>query len=137
MNTEEIKLTPYLFFQGNCEEALNYYQRILNGSVHIMQRYDNPAMQAPKEQRDKVLHALFQFGSNTIFASDVFHGPAPSGISNVALSLNFPDAEIGNEVFNSLAAGGVISIPFEKQFWGSYHGNLTDKYNNRWMVNCN
>lgn len=132
-------LTAYLNFMGNCEEALNFYARVLDGKATIRQRYDNPAMNAPEEFRDKVLHASLEFGPVTILASDIMkqrQGTPTSGTGDAALSLDVTDSNEGKRIFDLLAEGGKQGVPFEKQFWGGWHGNLTDRYGVRWMVNC-
>ena len=138
MATNDIELIPYLSFDGNCEEALNFYKEILNGRIEIVTRYDNPAMNAPGTYKNKILHARFYFGNQSIFASDVMPGksgnPLPSG--KIALSLGLTDEKQAGEIFDQLAADGNVGIPFKKQFWGDWHGNLVDKFGVRWMLNA-
>lgn len=136
MEAKKHELIPYITFDGNCEEALNYYAGILGGTVEIQSRYDNPAMKAPENYRNKVLHARLHFNGLAIYASDGYPGSrAQKSSGDVALSLSFPDVETSKKVFDKLAAGGKVGIPFEKQFWGDWHGNLEDKYGIKWMVN--
>jgi PhnB protein len=137
MENSGIELRPYLQFQGNCEEALHFYQRILDGRVEIVSRYDNPAMNVPEELKKKILHAVFYFGSHIVFASDTmpknryepFH-------PNISLSLGFHEVDAAKDIFELLSAEGKIHVPFKKQFWGDWHGNFTDRFGIRWMVNC-
>jgi len=136
MDNTNTKLIPYLYFGGNCEEALNFYASILDGKVNIVSRYDNPQMNTPLEYKNKVLHGQLHFGQIAIYGSDVFPGQqAEQSSGDVGLSLSFDSPEIGQQVFDLLAEGGKIGLPFTKQFWGGWHGNLTDKYGIRWMVN--
>jgi len=136
MSSNEITLIPYLHFEGTCEEVLNRYQKILDGTVEIRERYDNPEVNALDDYKNKVLHARFYFEGNTIMASDVFPGqPANSGTGDAALSITVDDLEKAQNIFDALAEGGEVGIPFEKQFWGAWHGNLTDRFGIRWMVN--
>ena len=137
MPDPEIQLMPYLHFQGNCEEALNFYTGILDGRVEIASRYDNPAMHAPEDYKNKILHASFYFGKYTVFASDAMPGKqAGTFNSNIALSLGLHDEELAKKIFDQLSEGGNIHVPFKKQFWGDWHGNFTDRFGIRWMVNC-
>lgn len=137
MTRQNIRLVPYLFFEGNCEEALSFYSGILNGKVTVEQRYDAPEMQAPEEYRNKVLHASMRFGENELLVADTFPGSKTQGSSgDVALSISTDDLEDGQRIFAALAEGGKVHHAYEKQFWGDWHGNLTDKYGMRWLVNC-
>ena len=136
MSDIELEMMPYLSFQGNCEEALRYYSEILDGQIEIVSRYDNPAMNAPEDYRNKILHARFSFGKYTLFASDVMPKKQDEQMgSNIALSLGLHDEEIAKDIFDRLSAGGEIHIPFKKQFWGDWHGNFKDRFGIRWMVN--
>jgi PhnB protein len=132
-----LEMMPYLSFRGNCEEALNFYGEILDGRTEIASRYDNPAMNAPEAYKNKILHAIFKFGSYTMFASDVMPGKQDEPLpGNIAISLGLRDEKQAGEIFDRLSAGGKIHIPFKKQFWGDWHGNFTDRFGIRWMVNC-
>jgi PhnB protein len=132
----EIEMMPYLSFRGSCEEALNFYKGILGGQIEIASRYDNPAMNAPEEFKNKILHAVFKFGTYTLFASDVMPKKQDELFnSNIALSLSLQDEKQAGDLFESLSAGGKIHVPFKKQFWGDWHGNFTDRFGIRWMVN--
>ncbi len=135
MSTPKITLKPYLFFYGNCEEALNTYAKILNGKVEVVNRYDNPAMNAPKDYQNKVLHASLEFGGNSLYACDSFPGQAPEKGSNVSLTIETEDRDAAARIFDKLAEGGQVHFPFEKQFWGAWHGSLTDKFGIKWNVN--
>lgn len=134
MATQQI--IPYITYNGQCEEALEFYKSVFGGTVEIVTRYDNPAMNAPEEYRNKILHARFHNDTITIFASDIMPGKTAHGTSaDVALSLSYATPEEGQRIFDALSAGGHVHIPFKKQFWGDYHGNFTDKYGIRWMLN--
>lgn len=138
MNNTIEKLVPYLMFEGNCEEALNFYSHILSGKVTIHERYDNPSMEVPDHYRDKVLHASLDLGGQEILASDIYPGvKAKKGTGDASLSITVRDADQGKEIFDQLTAAGHVNIPYEKQFWNAWHGSLTDKYGVKWMVNCN
>jgi PhnB protein len=137
MTNTEIELVPYLQFQGNCEEALNFYKDILYGRVEIVSRYDNPAMNAPDEYKNKILHAGFHFGKHILFASDTMPAKQQENFRpNISISLGLHDEEYAGNIFDRLSAGGQVHVPFKKQFWGDWHGNFTDRFGIRWMVNC-
>jgi PhnB protein len=137
MVNTEIDLVPYLQFHGNCEEALNFYKEILDGRIEITSRYDNPAMKAPEDFKNKILHASFYFGKYMMFASDMMPKKLGDSVhSNIAMSLGLHDEKYALEIFNKLSEGGKINVPFKKQFWGDWHGNFMDRFGIRWMVNC-
>ena len=131
-----MKLVPYLHFAGNCEEALNLYKSVLNGSVEIVTRYDNPHMNAPEHYKNKILHGVLTFEDNIVMVSDThFDYPLTFGDS-VALSLSPKSEEEAIRIFNALSEGGKIIMPLEKQFWGDFYGYFVDRFGVRWMVNA-
>jgi PhnB protein len=137
MANTDMELVPYLQFTGNCEEALNFYKNLLDGRIEITSRYDNPAMNAPVDFKDKILHASFYFGKFMLFASDTMSEKVNHALhSNVSMSLGFHDEGYAKIIYEGLSAGGKIHVPFKKQFWGDWHGNFTDRFGIRWMVNC-
>jgi len=137
MVNTDIELVPYLQFQGDCEEALNFYKDVLDGRIEIASRYDNPAMNAPDDFKNKILHARFIFGRFTMFASDVMPKKKNEALrSNISISLGLHDEELAKDIFERLSSGGEINIPFKKQFWGDWHGNFSDRFGIHWMVNC-
>ena len=137
LQKSKIVLVPYLHFSGECEEALNTYKNILSGQVEIVNRYNNPVMKAPDDYKNKALHAKFEFGGNIILASDVFPGNKSNGSGDAAMSLTIPDNVEAKKIFDRIAEGGKVIVPFEKQFWGSWHSNFIDRFGIGWMINCN
>ena len=137
MSNTDLEMMPYLSFRGDCEEALSFYKEILDGRVEIASRYDNPAMNAPEDFKNKILHASFHFGKYILFASDVMAKKQNDELtSNIAISLGLHDEAFAQNIFDRLSEGGKIHVPFKKQFWGDWHGNFTDRFGIRWMVNC-
>lgn len=131
-----VQVIPYLTYGGDCEEALNFYAGILGGEVRIENRYDNPAMKAPESYKNKILHARLILEGGAIYASDTFPGNATAKTSgDVSITLMLTDLEKAKQAFTALAEGGRINFPFDKQFWGAYHGSLTDRYGFNWNLN--
>lgn len=129
--------TPYLYFEGNCEEALNFYSKILDGKLNIEGRYDNPAMQAPKAYHDKIMHATLEFDGHMMMACDILpDANFSTKTGNVALSISVKEVEVGKNIFEQLSKGGTVNYAFEKQFWGDWHGNFTDRFGISWMINA-
>lgn len=139
-----ITLNTYLTFEGNCEEAFNFYQTVFGGEFSDVERFENlpeeegmPPMS--NEDKQKIMHMALPIGSNSILmGSDTtrnYGGPVTHG-NNYSISINTEDETEAQMVFSRLAEGGKITMPMEKTFWNAYFGMLTDKFNINWMVNC-
>ena len=131
-----MRLTPYINFAGNAEEALNFYANALEGKVAFMQRYGESPVPSDEDYKNKVMHARLEFNDNILMVSDVFKGQPVSTNGNIQLSIEMFDESKMREVFNTLAEGGRITMPLEKQFWGAIFGMLQDKFGVSWMFNC-
>ena len=130
-----MELTPYIMFDGTCEEALNFYAKAMGGEVKNISRYGDMPGDSPMsdEQKKKVMHSNFEAGDVKFMASD---SPFPAeGGGAVNLSLNVDDAGKMEKVFNALAEGGQVTMPLQDTFWGARFGMLTDKYGIKWMFN--
>jgi PhnB protein len=133
-------IEPYLTFDGNCEEALEFYSKCLGGKLTIMMRYAGSPMDTPElpaQWKNKVMHATLEADGKHLMASDNMPGRPFKGYSGITVSVNIPkDAARGKQVFDALAQGGRIEMPFQKTFWGARFGMLTDRFGVPWMVNC-
>ena len=130
-------LNPYLYFNGNCEEAFKFYEKALDGKIEAMMTHaGTPAeSQTPPEWRNKILHARLSVNGTILMASDAPPGRfSPQQGFSVSISLNEPKK--GEQIFNALAEGGKIGMPYQKTFWSPGFGMLTDKFGIPWMVNC-
>ena len=131
----------YLNFQGNTEEAFEFYKSVIGGEFHggIMRFSDTPmADQLPEEDRSKVMHvALILGGGTMIMGTDALEsmGQTVNFGNNSYICLGPQSIEEGEKLFNGLSEGGVIEQAFEKMFWGDYFGSFADKYGVQWMVN--
>lgn len=126
---------PYLFFDGNCKEAMQFYATALSAELSVQTFGDSP-MDVPAEQAQRVMHASITLGDALIYASDGMPGvPVDSGM-RAHISIGTDDAELGRAYFEALAAGGTVTMPYEKQFWGDTYGMLTDRFGVKWMVNA-
>jgi PhnB protein len=131
-----MQLEPYIFFHGTCEEALNFYAACLGGEITSLNRFAGSPMesQVDPQYRDKIMHASFVAGDLRMMASDGRPGTAPDGNDDIALSLETDDPVEAERVFNALAQGGTVSMPFQEAFWGGRFGSLTDRFGIQWMV---
>ena len=128
-------VTPYLHFEGKAEEALNFYKDAFDGEIVMISRYKDGPMQVDEDWKDKIMHARLNFGRSMIMVSDGPKNFRTTTNGHIQLSIEFDDEQKMEEVFNKLAAGGKITLPLAKQFWGAKFGMLVDKYGTGWMVN--
>ena len=130
-----MRATPYLYFKGDCEAALSFYAACGLGKIVHLQRYDGTPMAECEggAGRDKVLHSLFEGPGLRLFASD---GPDSEPMKGCALFIEQSDPAKAAALFAALSAGGRITLPFQKQFWGAHYGNFTDRFGVQWAVNC-
>jgi PhnB protein len=131
-----IQLDPYLFFQGNCKEAMEFYKDVFGGELTMTAYKDTPGDFPGKAERlEQIMHANLKGGAVTLMAADTPQASAKA--AKIELSLSGDDEGQLRAIFDKLAVGGNVKMKLEKQFWGDVFGNLTDKYNIDWMVNIN
>ncbi|HTB07686.1 MAG TPA: glyoxalase/bleomycin resistance/extradiol dioxygenase family protein [Bacteroidia bacterium] len=131
-----MKLVPYIHFNGNCREALEFYRDCLNGTIESMQTFgDAPAMKVDDSLKNHVLHSVFKFGDNILMASDTAGRTVVVG-DNIRLSIDIPEAKTMDAIFNKMAVGGKITMPLQDTFWDARFGMLVDKFGIGWMFNC-
>jgi PhnB protein len=128
-------LVPYLHFNGEAEEVLNYYKDAFDGEVIALSRYADSPMQVNDDWKNKIIHARLKFGDNVIMISDSHNGQLASKEGNIQLSVEVDDEKKMEAVFNKLAEGGKVTMPLAKQFWGATFGMLQDKFGVNWMFN--
>jgi PhnB protein len=132
-----MKLNPYLNFAGNAEEALNFYKEALGGEVIMLSRYGDSPMPSDDDWKQKIMHSRLQFGDdNIIMISDTMKEHSVSTNGNIQLSIGLNDEEKTKIIFDKLSAGGKVTMPLAKQFWGDLFGMLQDKFGVSWMLNC-
>lgn len=133
----ESKLQPYLCFDGNCREAMTWYQSILGGKLDIntFDEFSGPDWEVPEEQKDKVMHAMLDNGALTMMASDNMPDGKVNFGNSVSLSISGTDEAQLKGFFDKLSEGGTVTMPMDKQIWGDTFGMLTDKYGFHWMIN--
>jgi PhnB protein len=130
-----MQVAPYLFFDGRCEEALNFYRKSVGAEVQMMMRFKEspePPM-VPPGNGDKVMHASFRVGDTNILASDGNCGGKPK-MEGFALSLTVRDAAEAQRVFAALGEGGKVQMPLTKTFFSDSFGMVADRFGVSWMV---
>lgn len=135
-----ISINPYLNFMGNTEEAMQFYRSVFGVDFTAFQRFsDSPGHEKmPRKEQGMIMHASLPMGkSNTLMATDTLESMGQTLITgnNFSLVVTTESEEETNRLFNALSAGGKITMPLNKTFWGAYFGMCTDKYGIQWMLN--
>jgi PhnB protein len=132
-----MKIEPYLFFNGRCEEAIEFYRGALGASEAMLMRFDEspepPLMPLPRGWGRKVMHASLTIGDTTVMASDGMTDGALA-FNGFSLSISAPDAAAAQSVFDALAAGGEVRMPLGRTFWSPCFGMVADRFGVGWMV---
>ena len=135
-------VNPYLTFNGNCEEAFTFYKSVFGGDFQYVGRFkDMPPAEGsksvPEAEGEKIMHISLPISKETILmgsdSSEAF-GQATIVGNNFTISVNTGSQEEADKLFSGLSAGGKVTMPMSKTFWGSYFGMLADKFNIQWMV---
>lgn len=141
-----MQVQPYLFFDGHCEEAIEFYRATLGAEVDALMRFsDNPGFQdqppaaisegcmIPPGSEHKVMHCSFRIGDTTIMGSDGRCSGQP-GFQGFSLSISAPDDARAERLFAALADGGQVQMPLTKTFFASSFGMVADRFGVSWMV---
>lgn len=133
-------LNAYLTFDGNCEEAFNFYKTIFGGEFSFIGRFkDMPAEQpVPEELKDKIMHMSLPLTRDImLMGSDTFAPYSPPLIqgNNITLSVSVETEDEAIRIYNGLSQGGEVIMPLGEVFWAALFGMFTDKYGINWMVN--
>jgi len=129
---------PYLFFDGRCEEAVNFYRDSLGAEVTAVMHFKDcpdtpPPGTMPPGSENKVMHAAFRIGETTVMASDGHCQGHPS-FQGFSLSITVPNEAEADRVFGALSDGGKVSMPLGKTFFSSRFGMVADRFGVGWMV---
>lgn len=128
----------YLFFNGQCEEAVEFYKQALGAEVIMLMRFKEspdvpPPGMIPDGWDDKVMHSSFRIGETTVMASDG-SSQGQSNFHGFSLSLAVSSAAEADRYFNALADGGQVQMALDKTFWSSRFGMVTDRFGLGWMI---
>jgi PhnB protein len=129
-------LDSYLFFDGNCAQAMRFYESTIGGKIEMSMTYaQSPEpMPGPAGSESRIMHSSMVIDGRRLMSSDTPPGEPGKGMSGFALSLNYPDKEEARRIFDALAAGGQVQMPFGETFWAEGFGMLTDRFGVPWMV---
>jgi PhnB protein len=135
-----ISINTYFNFQGNTEDAMNFYKTVFGGEFTIFQRFrDMPGCEKmPPEDQNKIMHVSLATPKGYVFmATDALESMEQKLVfgNNYHIIVHTESEAETDRLFNALSAGGKVEMPLNKTFWGAYCGMIRDKYNVQWMVN--
>lgn len=128
-------VSPYIIFNGNCSEALEFYVAALGAEVLYSGKYGDSPMSQPGIE-DKIIHATIKVGDSHIMMADDVRPEAAAAGGNISLAIGLNDTGSAASIFDKLSAGGNVTMPMQKTFWAESFGMLTDKFGVSWMINC-
>jgi PhnB protein len=129
-------LEPYLIFDGNCADAMRFYERTLGGKLEALTTFgESPVRdQVPPGAADRVMHARLVIGDRALMASDGMLGEPYEGMKSFSVTLYYPEVAEAKRVFDALAEGGKVNMPMGKTFWAEAFGMLVDRFGTPWFV---
>jgi PhnB protein len=136
-------INPYIHFNGNAEEAFNFYKSVFGGEFSRVARFKdlaNPEHPIPDSEANKIMHVALPIGKSSILmGSDTpeFRGKHNENETRSKISIDTESKEEADKIFNGLSAGGQVEMPIADSPWGSYFGMFRDKYGIEWMVSFN
>ena len=125
----------YLFFNGNCEDAMNFYMESTNGSIESLVRFGDTQMPTSEEFKNKIMHCVMYINNTKLMLSDTDGKRKVNFGDNFSIGLDYTDVMEMKTVFNKLSNGGVVTMPLQDTFWGATFGMCTDKFGVNWMFN--
>ena len=133
----ELAITPYLFFSGRCEEALEFYRESIGAQIEMMMRFSQSPEKVPDGMlqfgfEEKIMHASFQVANVRLMASDGCDDK--SKFDGFRLAISVESESIARRYFDALAEGGIMQMPLGSTFWSPCYGMVTDKFGVGWMV---
>jgi len=131
-----VNVTPYLMFNGHCEEAINFYKAELGAEVLAMLRFKEnppPPDKVPPNWDNKIMHSCFKIGDTQIMATDG-DSADKRGFNGVTLSIQVNSEAEADRAFNGLSKGGQVKMPLAKTFFSPRFGMVSDRFGVSWMV---
>jgi PhnB protein len=134
-----MQVQAYLFFDGRCEEAVEFYKKALGAKVEMLMRFKEspeppPPGMVPPGAENKIMHTCFHVGDTAVMASDG-GCTGKASFQGFSLSLAVPNAAEADRLFAALADGGQVQMPIGKTFWSPRFGMVADRFGVSWMIN--
>ena len=136
-------INTYLNFNGNCEEAFNFYKKVFGGDFTFIGRFgdmpESDDYKVPESDKNKVMHVSLPIGSSILMGSDTGGDWAPTFVqgNNFSVSITAASKDEADKIFAALSVDGKVTTPLHLSFWGDYFGMLTDKFGINWMMSFN
>jgi len=132
-------INPHINFNGNAEEAFNFYKSVFGGEFEKIIRFkdiSSPEWPIPEKEANKIMHIALPIGKNFLMANDVPEsmGRTSENENRSKISISTESREEADKLFNGLSAGGTVEMPIDDSPWGSYFAMFRDKYGIEWMV---
>ena len=134
------KINPYIHFNGNAEEAFNFYKSVFGGEFAMVSRFKdfpNPENPISQSEENKIMHIALPIGNTVLMGSDTpeFMGKHNENENRSKICISADSKEEADKIFNGLSAGGTVEMPMLDSPWGAYFGMFRDKYGFEWMIN--
>jgi PhnB protein len=132
-------INPYINFNGNAEEAFNFYKSVFGGEFEAIVRFkdiESPEFPVPQNEVNKIMRIVLPIGGNTLIANDVPEsmGPVNENENRSKIAISAETKEEADKLFNGLSEGGAVEMPMAKSPWGTYFAMFRDKYGIEWTV---
>ncbi|MBC7928338.1 MAG: VOC family protein [Bryobacteraceae bacterium] len=126
-------INAYLFFDGNCREAMTFYSEHFGAELELMDMSQAPGHNVPDEAKQRIMHARLSKGPAVLMASDGMLGQPLAQGANFSVSVNCESLEEIERLFKAFADQGKVTMPLDDVFWGARFGMLTDRFGINWM----
>jgi PhnB protein len=132
-------INPYINFNGNAEEAFNFYKSVFGGEFEAIVRFkdiESPEFPVPQNEANKIMRIVLPIGGSTLIANDVPEsmGPVNENENRSKIAISAETKEEADKLFNGLSEGGAVEMPMAKSPWGTYFAMFRDKYGIEWTV---
>lgn len=136
-----ITINPHINFNGNTEEAFNFYKSVFGGEISNIIRFkDLPGLdqQISENEMNKIMHITLSIGNNLLIGNDVpeFMGRVNENENRSKISISLENKQDADRIFNNLSQGGHIEFPIGESSWGSYFAMFRDRYGIEWVIDC-
>ena len=133
------KLNPYINFDGNAEEAFNFYKSVFGGEFATVMRFKDTqhGQNMTDEEKEKIMHIALPLGKDTLLMASDISGSMVHDLqvgNNIYISMNTDSREEADRFFNGLSEGGKVEMAMNDTFWGDYFGMLKDRFGTQWMI---